>query len=171
MHKLLIPLLAILMLVTSCRHSNAPIAEPMQVCGCMDPMALNNNPDATKCDPTQCKYAIDSVTGVYDVTDTYTTYTSMGPAVTTSNMQITVTRGSATTLLFDTLLKCTKCENGGIPYAAQRHSFYYTSYSDAYTSENGDGGFAGDAFHYSVKVVSSFSSLTPSHKGSGVKRR
>jgi hypothetical protein len=171
MYKILTFLAGALIVLASCRHTDSPIAAPAQVCGCMDVLALNNNPEATVCDPTQCRYAIDSVVGVYDVVDTYTSYSSMGPVVTTSNIEITVTRESATTLLFDKVLACTKCANGGIPYVAQTHSFSYTNYIDVYTSSAGGGRFAGDTLRYTTQVTNSLSGFTPSRKGSGVRRK
>jgi hypothetical protein len=171
MYKLLAAIVGLQIIMVGCRHSSAPEAAPMEICGCMDTLALNNNPDATKCDPTQCRYAIDSVTGVYDVTDTYTTYGSMGPVVTTSNMQITVSRASAKALIFDNLLKCEKCENVEIPYTASTHSFHYNSYSDPYTSETGDGLFVGDGIRYTIKTINSLSGFTPNHKGSGIRHK
>lgn len=163
-------LLATLVSLFSCHHPAGHIAEPAEICGCMDIKALNNNPVATKCDPTQCRYAIDSVTGIYDVVDTYVVYTSRGPDTFVTNMAITVTRESSSALLFDNILVCAKCTNGGIGYTQASHSFFYSSYSDPYTSNTGEGKFVGNTIRYKQQIINSFSGITPSHRGSGVKR-
>lgn len=153
----------------ACTHKNRQIAMP-ETEGCLDSTALNYTPDVTRSNPTLCKYAIDSVTGIYDVTDTFIWFTGMGPDTAISNMPITLTRHSATALLFDTLLKCATCAGGGIPYNNEFHVFSYTSYSDPYTANSGQGYIIGNTIQYKQIIYSSMSSYTPSHRGRGTKR-
>ncbi len=173
MRTLSATLLSLALLSVACKHSPqhsvVPQAQPQEICGCMDVNALNHDPKATKCDPSQCKYAIDSVTGVYDIVDTYAYFTFMGPDTVISNMTLTVSRGSASALLFDTLLKCGNCPDG-IPYNKADHSFSYSYYTDPYTSSGGSGYFEGKVLHYRWRVSNSLSSYTPVRWGSGVKR-
>lgn len=163
------------MATMSCRRPGQDAATPAQprqeVCGCMDTAALNFNPKATKTDDTQCKYAIDSVCGIYDVTDTQMVFTSRGPDTTTSSFALTVTRAGTSSLLFDAVLICDKCTKGAIPYFASYKAFEYTSYSDPYTSNNGSGHFDGDTIYYQQRITNSLSSYTPRRWGRGVKRQ
>ncbi len=162
---------AVLLLHSACTHNPAHTVTlvPTGTEGCLDSGALNYTPDATISNPTMCIYAIDSVTGTYDITDTLITFGSMGPDTTFSSMTMTVTRLTANTLLFDTLLKCSACTGGGITYSKARHDFSYSSYSDPYTSNNGEGRFDGNIIHYTQRIYNSFSSYTSSHRGSGMK--
>lgn len=137
----------------------------------MDPDALNYDPKATKTDGKQCKYAIDSVCGIYDVADTQMVFTSRGRDTTVSRFALTVSRAGSSSLRFDTVLICDKCTKGAIPYDADFHSFSYTSYSDPYTSNGGSGHFDGDLIYYQQQITNSLSSYTPRRWGRGVRRR
>ena len=158
----------------ACRRPSQDAVTPTQakpdVCGCMDAAALNYDPTATKTDGAQCKYAIDSICGVYDATDTQIIFTSRGPDTTVSSFSLTVCRAGASLLRFDTVLMCEKCAMGSIPYSASNKSFEYTSYSDAYTSNGGSGHFESDTIYYQQRITNSLSGYTPRRWGRGVKR-
>jgi hypothetical protein len=159
-YKLLTILAGALIVLASCRHTDTPIAAPAQVRGCMDVLALNYNPNARISDSAQCRYAIDSVVGVYDVVDTYIHYSGLIAPVTIGRMEIIVTRESAT-----------NCKNGGLPYDALTHSFSYTDSIDATSISVVSGRFAGDTLHYKRRLTNSLNPITPSRSGSGVRRK
>jgi hypothetical protein len=170
-YKLLTILAGALIVLASCRHTDTPIAAPAQVRGCMDVLALNYNPNARISDSAQCRYAIDSVVGVYDVVDTYIHYSGLIAPVTIGRMEIIVTRESATALWFNRALGCTNCKNGGLPYDALTHSFSYTDSIDATSISVVSGRFAGDTLHYKRRLTNSLNPITPSRSGSGVRRK
>ncbi|MBX2905602.1 MAG: hypothetical protein KF744_06155 [Taibaiella sp.] len=173
-YKVLIALTAVTILTTtSCRRTARNAIAPTtitEICGCMDADALDYNPRATKTDSTQCHYAIDSLCGIYDVIDTLVTFTSRGPDTTISDIAITVTRAGASFLRFDTILICTGCAKGAIPYNPAQHSFDYTSYSDPYTSNLGKGHFENRSIIYEQKILNGLSTYTPRRWGRGVRR-
>lgn len=164
----------VLFSVIACKRPTQDLATPLQpkpdVCGCMDIAALNYDPKATMIDGTKCKYAIDSICGTYDVTDTQMVFTSHGPDTTIANFSLTVSRAGGSSLRFDTVLKCDQCTKGAIPYYASSMRFEYTSYSDEYTSNNGSGYFTGDTIYYQQRIVNGLSTYTPRRWGRGVKR-
>jgi len=175
MRQCLLTVAVLVFAAMACKRPTQDLATPVppkpEVCGCIDTAALNYNSKATKTDGTQCKYAIDSVCGIYDVTDTQMVFTSIGPDTTVGTFSLTVTRSGASSLLFDAVLICDKCTKGAIPYYASYKGFAYTSYSDPYTSNNGSGHFDGDTIYYQQRITNSLSSYTPTRWGRGVKRR
>jgi hypothetical protein len=164
----------VLFSAVACKRPAQDLATPLppkpDICGCMDKAALKYNPEANKTDSTQCHYAIDSVCGTYDVSDTLVTFTSHGPDTTIANFSLTVRRAGGSSLRFDTVLKCDQCTKGAIPYYASSMRFEYTSYSDEYTSNNGSGYFTGDTIYYQQRIVNGLSTYTPRRWGRGVKR-
>jgi hypothetical protein len=161
--------LGICLLFAACTHPVTQVVTPQETKGCKDADALNYTAAATIADATLCKFVTDSVIGTYDVQDTFVSYGSMGPTQTYSLLTIVVTRGAGDKLVFSDLLQCATCSDG-IAYTPGVHKFSYASYSDPYTSNQGEGYFAGDTLYYKQWIYSSMSSFTPSRRGRGAKR-
>lgn len=162
-------LCGIVLMWASCTHPAAQIAVPSETTGCKDANALNYDATATKADATLCKFATDSVVGIYDVQDTFLSYTSMGPVQTHGRKAIVVTRGADGKLAFSDEQQTSDCQCG-INYTPGTRRFSYVNYSDPYTSSNMDGYFLGDTIYYRKWINSTMSSYTPSNRGRGAKR-
>ena len=171
------PFLALLLVgvFVSCTHDHKTVTNnPGDVKGCKDAAALNYNAAATVSDSTTCKYAIDSVTGKYTVTDTAygSPYAGVFDTI-ISTREIVATRISYNEIHFDSIILCNDCyPAGSISYSAATRTFNYEGNSTGgYYGSQGNGSFVGDTIYYYAGSWNNYGLFPPHSRGRGVKHQ